>query len=94
MGEVSVWVHNEVYTFLEKFGHRVDSTTGKDFTSMLMKVVSGLSLTESDRPMALQSSLFYELNKTVVMVYPQVVVLQHLYMFVHQHFEIMTWVVQ
>ena len=79
--EVIDWVHREVYTFLEKFGHRVDSTTGKDFTSMLMKVVSGLSLTESDRPMALQSGLFYKLNETVVMVYPQVVVQQHLYSF-------------
>ena len=86
--EVIEWVHSEVYAFLEKFGHRVDSTTGKNFTSMLMKVVSGLSLTGSDRPMALQSGLFYKLNKTVVMVYPQVVVLQHLYRFVCHHFEI------
>ena len=87
--EVTEWVHSQVNTFLEKFGHRVGSmNTGKKLTTMLMKVVSGLSLTESDRPIALQSGMFYKLNKTVVMVYPQAVVLQHLYSFVRQHFAI------
>ena len=62
--------------------------TGKKLTTMLMKVVSGLSLTESDRPIALQSGMFYKLNKTLVMVYPRAVVLQHLYLFVCRHFAI------
>ena len=54
-------------------------------------VLSRLWPLEHHRPMALRSGLFYELNE---MVYPQAVVLEHLYTFVRNYFEIITWVVQ